>query len=138
LHLWKSGKVDIQETDRPMAIEVPEDDIKELSNWCGINNWKFLYVNDRLLTDPRSFEFWMRMYRCGLVQNDQLRSFDESEMVRLIRHMMRYSPTTKHKKGPSIPWGRITHMEDRYDGSRWWSFWKSVNRRTMMETMTHE
>jgi hypothetical protein len=62
----------------------------------------------------------------------------ESEMVRLIHHMMRYSPTTKHKKGPSIPWGRITHMEDRYDGSRWWSFWKSVNRRTMMETMTHE
>lgn len=85
LHFWKSGKVDIFDTDRPNTIDVPEYDLRELKNWCTINNWKYLHVNDRLLVDPRGFEFWSRMYRCGLVQNDQLKQFDESEMIRLSK-----------------------------------------------------
>ena len=62
----------------------------------------------------------------------------ESAMIRLIHRMMRYSPVCNYKKGPSIQWGRITHMEDRYNGSRWWSFWKTVNLRTMVATQSHQ
>ena len=86
IHFWRSGKVDIFETDRPMNIDFPEDDIRELHEWCKINNWKSLHVNSRLLVDPRGFDYWAHIYRCGLVENDQLKLFDESEMARLSQH----------------------------------------------------
>jgi hypothetical protein len=57
----------------------------------------------------------------------------EQRMIQLLQHMMRYSHLCKRKRGPSIQWGRITHMEDRYENSIWWKFWKNVNIRTVFD-----
>ena len=61
---------------------------------------------------------------------------DEKKLVQLIHHMMRFSVTCDKKKGPSIQWGRITHMEYRYEGTIWWDYWKNINTCTVSSTLS--
>jgi len=73
----------------------------------------------------------------SLLEHTKNRSIHDDKMIRLIQRMMRFSPTCVYKKGPSIQLGRILHMEHRYDGSRWWDFWKTVNPYSVNGTMSN-
>ena len=86
LHLWHDGKVSIMNTDRPLLIDnVPDDDLRELNQWCKNGGWKELSISGDLLGDPQGYDFWMRQYRAGIIQSDVLKKYDEAEMNRLQR-----------------------------------------------------
>ncbi len=84
LHFWKNGNVIIYETDRPMRMDVSDDDLRELSYWCKVNKWKELQISDRLLVDRIAFEYWKRAFIAGLVKNDALQEYEDQEMKRLM------------------------------------------------------
>ena len=83
LHFWHDGQVYIKETQHPPVMEVPDFDIRELHEWVVRNGWKSLVVDNRLTDDPRGFDFWLRMYRSGLVESEMLRSHENEEIRRL-------------------------------------------------------
>jgi len=85
LHFWKNGNVVIHETDRPMRMDVSDDDLRELSYWCEANRWKELQVADRLLVDRVALEYWKRAFVAGLVKNDVLQNYEDQEMNRLMQ-----------------------------------------------------
>jgi len=82
LHMWKNGDMYIMKTDRPFLIELPDDDIRELSEWCSEHGWGVPIIHDRLLDDARGFDFWMRIYRAGIVSAPLLVKYEEEEMSR--------------------------------------------------------
>lgn len=85
LHLWSDGKVVIIETEHPPVTDVSDDDLRELRQWCSSNGWQDLFIHSNLLQDARHFEFWLRMYRSGIVNNDMLKKHDEEEMLRFSK-----------------------------------------------------
>lgn len=89
LHFWKSGRVDIYETDRSMQMNSSDEDLRELSLWCQKAGWKELGLNDRLLVDRHAYEFWRRSYIAGLIVNEQLQQHEEEEMARLSKTYIR-------------------------------------------------
>ena len=69
-----------------------------------------------------------------LTDNETEQNQYVKKMTQYIQKMMRYSIfncSKDNKKGPSIQWGRIRHVEDRYEGTRWWDHWKDVNTKTI-------
>jgi hypothetical protein len=94
-------------------------------------------------TDPMKWE-WKRKYLLSkndsstfdlysILKHMHKKTIHEQNMMKLIRYMMRYSQLCKRKRGPSIQWGRFLHMKDRYEGTIWWEFWKTVNLRTVYD-----
>jgi hypothetical protein len=83
LHFWDNGNVCIMNTDHPVNINVPDDDIRDLKRWCDDHGWKRLSVHRLLIEDPQGLEFWKRMYIAGLVQSDELIKHEQDEMERL-------------------------------------------------------
>ena len=82
LHLWSNGEIFIVDTERPTIIDVPEDDIRELSEWCVAAGWTRLCVHTDLLDDPQAYVFWLRQYRTGIVQSDVLAEAEVEEIKR--------------------------------------------------------
>jgi hypothetical protein len=82
LHFWNNGKVVIRNTDHPISNEVPDDDIRELSFWCKMNGWHSLVAHKDLLSNNVDFDFWLRMFRAGAIQSDELQKHEEAEMAR--------------------------------------------------------
>lgn len=82
VHIWHDGKIDIMETSHPFISDVPDDDLRELNKWCRQHGWK-LSVNNRLISDRKELEFWLRMYYAGIVNSDMLKKHDEDEMNRM-------------------------------------------------------
>ena len=72
VHCWSNGDVFLHDLNRPVKIEVPDDDIRSLADWCRINGWKELKVDDRLIVDKGGFNYWQRAFRAGLVGSDEL------------------------------------------------------------------
>jgi len=70
--------------------------------------------------DPSTYD-WI-----SVVEHAEEKGEKERKLLSLLKRMMRYSHPCRKKKGPSLPYGRIRHMEHRYEGSSWWSWWKSV------------
>jgi len=85
LHFWKNGRVTIYETDRPMQMDLVDEDLRELSQWCQRAGWKELGVNDRLLIDRHAYEFWRRSFIAGLIVSEKLQHHEEEEMERLSK-----------------------------------------------------
>lgn len=85
LHLWNDGIVYIMKTDRPMQMNTPDDDLRELNTWCKDNGWTKLTLAKELTEDPAGLFFWMRTYRSGLVESDELKLMDDEEMERLSK-----------------------------------------------------
>jgi hypothetical protein len=85
LHLWKNGNVVIQNTDRPLRIDIADDDLRELSQWCEVNGWKELQVDKRLLDDRVGFECWHRAFIAGIIKSDTLQKKEDEEMERLMK-----------------------------------------------------
>ncbi len=83
LHLWQDGIVCIMGTNRPLTVEVPDDDLRLLKEWCTSNGWKSLTVHKYSLEDPQHFDFWMRMYYAGIVNSEVLEKHDNQEMSRM-------------------------------------------------------
>lgn len=83
LNFWHDGVVYIMETDHPMIEGCPDDDIRELSKWRQDCGWAKLHVHRALLSDTRGFDFWLKMYRSGLIGSDKLQQHDDNEMKRL-------------------------------------------------------
>jgi hypothetical protein len=84
IHFWNNGNAVIMETDHPAVVEIPDDDIIELNNWCIQNNWK-LFLHKDLLRDPTGFNFWLRLYRAGVVRSDFLQEHEQEEMDRFAK-----------------------------------------------------
>jgi len=82
LHFWNDGKVFIYETDRSVATDSSDEDLRELNMWCEANGWH-LHVSDRMLVDRYAFAYWQQAFKGGLVQNDQLDRMEEEEMKRI-------------------------------------------------------
>lgn len=82
LHFWHNKQVFIMEMDRPPQVDVPEDDLRELSEWCGLAGWDKPRVHKDLLEDPQSYQFWLRQYRTGLVNSEILEKNEQEEIER--------------------------------------------------------
>jgi len=82
IHLWHNKNVHIMSTDHPMVTEVPDSDIRELSEWFLDHGWHRPGVHNHLLDDPRGFDFWMRLYRAGIVESPLLQQHENEEMDR--------------------------------------------------------
>jgi hypothetical protein len=83
LHLWNNGEVHLIKTTHPMTVDTPDDDIRELSEWCDKNGWKKLTVDNDLLEDPIQFGFWQRSYYAGLINSEYLSEYEKKEMERM-------------------------------------------------------
>lgn len=83
LHFWADGRVVLMETNHPLHSQAPDDDIRELSRWCRKNGWKNLVVDNKLITEQKEFEFWMRFYYSGMITSDVLKKHDEQEIERM-------------------------------------------------------
>lgn len=83
LHLWGDGRVYIKETTHPFVNSVPDDDLRELREWCEVNGWGCPKVDGRLVADARAFDFWLNKYRAALIDSDDFRKFEEDEMKRM-------------------------------------------------------
>lgn len=82
IHMWNNGDVYINDTNRPLNLDIPDDDLRELSEWCDVNGWNTPIVDRTLLEDTRDFQFWMRMYNAGLVYAPQLKEHEQEEHER--------------------------------------------------------
>lgn len=82
VHFWSDGKVNIVTTDHPIVFDAPNDDLREFSNWCSLNGWQTPSVDKELVENPMDFEFWLRLYRSGLIISDDLKKYDDEEVTR--------------------------------------------------------
>jgi len=83
LHLWSDGRVVIMGTNRPISLDLPDDDIRHLSEWCKNSGWRRLEVYRSMIEDPTGFNFWMRMFIAGLIYNDEIDARESQEMERM-------------------------------------------------------
>ena len=86
IHFWHDRTACIMETNHPPVLEVPDYDIRELYEWCKDNGWN-LSLHKSFLDDQRQFEFWMRIFRTGLVDSEDLRKHEQEEIDRLTAAM---------------------------------------------------
>jgi len=89
LHLWNDGKVVIVATNHPVSVGVPDQDLKELSEWCRQNKWSGLHIHDNLLLDRRARDYWKNIYLAGVIQSGILKELEEGEMDRLSKAYMK-------------------------------------------------
>jgi len=82
LHLWNDGRVVITETEHPLTMEAPDDDIVELKRWCESKGWKKLMVEGDLLDDVRAEEFWKRYHTAGIISSEVFEEADKEEAER--------------------------------------------------------
>ncbi len=83
LHLWSDKRAVLMDTSHPLAWEVPDDDLRQLNEWCKNNGWGTLEIHRSLLEDPKGFEFWMRLYLAGLVASEELCEAEAKGMERM-------------------------------------------------------
>ena len=83
VHFWNDGNAVLHDLDRPVRMDLPDDDIRALADWCRINGWQNLKINDRLIADKIGFDYWQRSFRAGIVDNDQFVAYEKSEIERL-------------------------------------------------------
>ena len=83
LHFWHNGEVHLIKTTHPMMTDTPDDDLRELSEWCEKNGWKKLTVDNDLLEDPQQFYFWQRMYFSGIIISEHLSECEKKETERM-------------------------------------------------------
>lgn len=81
IHFWWDGRAVIMETDHPPVIEVPEDDLVALRDWSEQQGWKLCLHRD-LLNDPSAFNFWLRLFRAGVVHSEVLAVHEKDEIER--------------------------------------------------------
>lgn len=79
LNFWHDGKIVMYHTDRHPSLNIPDDDVRSLSDWSKKNGWTKIELNNHLIADPIGFEFWLHMYRAGLVYSEELEKHDQSE-----------------------------------------------------------
>ena len=82
LHLWYDGKAVIMSTDHPAIEDTPDDDFRRLSEWSMNNGW-WLTVDDLLVSDRQSNDFWMRLYRAAIIKSDVLQKKEDDEISRM-------------------------------------------------------
>lgn len=87
LHFQSDGSVRIMDTDRPIDIEAPDNDIRGLSTWCLKNGWKRLEVASHLVEDPRGFQFWMRQYTAGNVVGEIFKKYETETHERVMKEL---------------------------------------------------
>lgn len=88
LHFWWDGRVVIMETDHPPVMEVPENDILALRDWCKENGWK-LQIHKDLIAAPTGFNFWLRLFRAGVVHSELLAVHEKDEIERFEKAFSR-------------------------------------------------
>lgn len=81
IHFWSDGRAVIMETDHPPIMDVPEDDIIALRDWSESKGWKLCLHKD-LLDDPTAFNFWLRLFRAGVVHSEVLDTHEKEEIER--------------------------------------------------------
>ena len=83
LHLWDNGEVHLIGTSHPMTTDVPDDDLRELSEWCEKNGWKKLMIDDDSLQNPQQFNFWQRAYYAGIISSTYLTEYENRATERM-------------------------------------------------------
>jgi len=83
IHLWDTGTAVIKATSRPMNVQIPDDDVRGLSEYLKNHGWEHVEVDHLLLEEPQGFAFWLRMYQTGIVESNVLKQHDENEMKRM-------------------------------------------------------
>ena len=80
------------QTTHPPRIDLPDQDLRELREWTETNGWSIPWIRDEgmesLVSNPQGFDFWLQTYRCGLIQSDVLRQYDENEMQRMTESVV--------------------------------------------------
>ena len=84
INFWNDGRVIISEVFRPISLEVPNDDIIELSRWTEEAGWKKPEPSSKFLNSPRTFDFWERQYQSGLIVC-QLIDERESDLIDRVK-----------------------------------------------------
>ncbi len=82
IHFWNDKTACIMGTNHPPVLEVPDHDIRELHEWCVNNGWN-LTIHKEILEDQRSFEFWLRVFRTGLINSEEFDKHEKNEIDRL-------------------------------------------------------
>jgi hypothetical protein len=67
LNFWYNKKIIIDEMFRPPLLEIPNDDIVELSQWAKDNGWEIPEPAAKLLDTPIMYRFWERQYQSGII-----------------------------------------------------------------------
>ena len=83
VHLWADRRFVIDEIQRPVSVNVPNDDIIEMSEWTREHGWLLPEPANKLLDIPRFFDFWERQYQSGLITC----TFIEEREADLIRKL---------------------------------------------------
>ena len=82
LHFYNSGEVHIVDLNRPLTLDIPDDDLRQLFEWCTSNGWNRPILHKDLARDHRAFQFWMRMYNAGLIDGEEFREQEEEDKIR--------------------------------------------------------
>ena len=85
INFWNDGKMVVDEILRPASLEIPNDDIVELSKWAGENGWQKPQPSDKMLNSPRLFEFWERQYQSGLISCSRIEERESDLFDRLAK-----------------------------------------------------
>ena len=83
MHFRSDRDIYIMDSNRSVANDSPDDDLREFHNWVKLTGWNMINIHKRLLMDPRDRDFWHRMYLTGLVTSEELKLQDQIEMSRL-------------------------------------------------------
>jgi len=82
LHFWYHGDIYIVDTNRPLTLDIPDIDLRELFEWCTMNGWNTPILHKDLMRDHRAFQFWMRMYNAGLIEGKEFQEREQEEKER--------------------------------------------------------
>lgn len=84
INFWDDGRIIIDDMIRPALLEMPSDDIVELSKWATGNGWKVPEPSAKLTENPRMYEFWERQYQAGRIISSVLEQ-KETELIERIQ-----------------------------------------------------
>ena len=85
VHFWNNKRLVINEMFRPPALEIPNDDISELSKWATENGWDLPEPASRLMENPSMFNFWERQYQSGLIKCPAIEQREKGLMDRIFK-----------------------------------------------------
>lgn len=83
INFWHDGRMIIDEMLRPASLDIPNDDIVELSRWSVDNGWQIPEPSYKIMEGPRLFDFWQRQYQSGLIKSSILDEKEEGIVNRI-------------------------------------------------------
>jgi hypothetical protein len=70
--------------EHPLTLDVPDDDLRGLKEWCVERGWSHLTVPNSSLESQAGFDFWYRMYNAGIIEHEMLVDHDREHTRRFV------------------------------------------------------